>query len=228
MIAFIPKKMEVSRLIETGYIKMFRKLLSWEWYSDIPTTRLFIHLLLTVSIRSDQWMGITIPVGSRIASISTLAGETGLTERQVRTALSHLMTTGAVTRTKYPKFSVLSVVKWEDYQTERQASDRLKQGKNRKIDTDGVMKSTDKSTGTELEKKLYLSMDSDDDRKQTDRQSGKQSTGNESLERHADRQQYKKSKKIEEEKKAADAPPLNAEWSPPKKGTPEYERWRNQ
>ena len=29
-----------------GFIKLFRQILDWEWYDDLPTCRLFIHLLL--------------------------------------------------------------------------------------------------------------------------------------------------------------------------------------
>ena len=108
-------------MFEQGYIKMFRKILSWEWYLDQNTKDLFIHLLLTVQIKNSKYMGIDIPKGSRVASVPTLAQELGLTNRQIRTGLEHLISTGEVTRTKHSKFSVISIVCWNNYQEERHA-----------------------------------------------------------------------------------------------------------
>ena len=81
-------------MLESGYIKLYRSLLNWEWYDDINTKTVFLHLLLTVSIEESKWHGITIKRGSRVSSYAVLAKETRLTERQVRTAISHLETTG--------------------------------------------------------------------------------------------------------------------------------------
>ena len=46
-------------MLESGYIKLYRSLLSWEWYDDINTKTVFLHLLLTVSIEESKWHGIT-------------------------------------------------------------------------------------------------------------------------------------------------------------------------
>ncbi len=107
-------------MFEQGYIKMFRKVLSWEWYQDANTARLFFHLLLTVQIKDSKYMGVDIPKGSRVASVATLAKELGLTTRQIRTGLEHLETSNEVTRSKHSRFSVISIVRWNDYQEERQ------------------------------------------------------------------------------------------------------------
>ena len=44
----------------TGWIKLHRKFLKWEWYSDINTKSLFLHLLLTANHKDKQWQGITV------------------------------------------------------------------------------------------------------------------------------------------------------------------------
>lgn len=108
-------------MLENGYIKLHRRLLGWEWYDDPVTKILFIHLLLTVSIKDDRWHGADIPRGSRVASIPTLAKELGLSTKQIRTGLAHLEGTGSVARKKYPKFTVISIVCWDEYQGEGQA-----------------------------------------------------------------------------------------------------------
>ena len=83
--------------MDGNYIKLSRGLLEWEWYTDINTTRLFIHMLLKANWKDGNFKGTTIPRGSFVTSIRKLSDETGLSDREIRTAISHLKTTGEVT-----------------------------------------------------------------------------------------------------------------------------------
>lgn len=133
-------------MLESGYIKLYRSLLNWEWYDDINTKTVFLHLLLTVSIEESKWHGITIKRGSRVSSYAVLAKETRLTERQVRTAISHLETTGELTRYKYPNFTVFAINNYDKYQLltdkttgQRQGNDKVATGQRqqyKKIEED--------------------------------------------------------------------------------------------
>lgn len=89
----------MKRTTGTGYIKLHRQILEWDWYGDINTKIVFIHLLLTVNYKPKKWHGIIIDRGQRVASLADLAEETGLTIRQIRTALEHLKATGELTKT---------------------------------------------------------------------------------------------------------------------------------
>ena len=102
--------------MERGYIKLYRSLLNWEWYDDINTKTVFLHLLLTANIAKRQWHGITVPCGSRICSYAVLASETKLSVDKVRTAIKHLETTGEITRCKYPKCTVFTVNNYDKFQ----------------------------------------------------------------------------------------------------------------
>lgn len=117
-----------------GYIRIDRKILDWEWYSDINTSRLFLHLLLKANWKSGRFQGIEVPIGSLVTSYNVLAAETGLSVRNVRTALSHLQSTGEVTIKSHSKFSIISIKNYGLYQSgdtvtdiqvtrDRQASD---------------------------------------------------------------------------------------------------------
>ena len=108
-------------MLENGFIKLHRRILKWEWYDEPNTMRLFIHLLLTVNLHPDTWHGIQIPRGARVSSYAKLAKELHLTNRQIRTALSHLEETGEVTRQTYPNYTVFSISKYDEYQTARQS-----------------------------------------------------------------------------------------------------------
>lgn len=98
---------------EGNYIKLYRSVLEWEWYSDINTSRLFLHMLLKVNWKEGKFQGTTVPRGSFVSSIKKLAEETELTEREIRTAISHLKSTGEVTSKSTNKFTVFTVVNYE-------------------------------------------------------------------------------------------------------------------
>lgn len=99
-----------------GYIKVFRKLLQWEWYRDQNTKTLFLHLLLVACYRDSRYKGVDIPRGSYAASMNALAQETGMSVKCVRTALEHLQSTGEVAIEATNRFSVIRIVHYDVYQ----------------------------------------------------------------------------------------------------------------
>ena len=99
------------------YIKLSRKLMDWEWYGNINTCRLFIHMLLKANWKDGKFEGKMIPRGSFVSSLPKLAEETELTIRELRTAISHLKSTGEVTCKSYSKYTVFTVNNYCLYQT---------------------------------------------------------------------------------------------------------------
>lgn len=131
----------------SGWIKIHRKILDWEWSTKPLTFRLFIHLLLKANITDNYWRGSFIPAGSLIAGRAKLAQECGMTEREVRTALTHLKTTNEVTIKTTKEYSIISITNWKNYQAsdqqnanERPTNDQptttLKEYKNIRIKED--------------------------------------------------------------------------------------------
>lgn len=76
-----------------GWIKIHRKLLDWEWYQDINTKTVFLHILLKSNFEEKKWQGMLIKRGQLITSISNLAKDLKLTEQNVRTSLKKLENT---------------------------------------------------------------------------------------------------------------------------------------
>jgi DnaD/phage-associated family protein len=103
-------------LLENGHIKLHRSLLNWEWYSDLNTRVLFIHLLLVANWRPERWQGVMVERGQRATSYASLANETGLSVQNVRTSLKRLISTGTITCAPYHKFTVISIKNYEKYQ----------------------------------------------------------------------------------------------------------------
>lgn len=114
------------------YIKLSRKIIEWEWYSDINTCRMFIHMLLKANWRPGRFQGVEINRGEFVSSYNTLACESGLSVRSVRTALTHLISTGEVTVKRHPKFSVFTVNNYSRYQdTDTQIDNQPTQERHR-------------------------------------------------------------------------------------------------
>jgi DNA-binding transcriptional regulator YhcF (GntR family) len=99
-----------------GWITLHRKMLEWEWYDDIPTCRLFVHLLLRANFKKCQWHGQTINEGELITSIGSLSEETGLTIKQVRRALDNLKTTGEIGTRRADKGQCITIRNYGIYQ----------------------------------------------------------------------------------------------------------------
>ena len=91
--------------MEQGYIKIFRSIIDWEWYSDITTTRLYMHLLLKANYKQKIWKGETIDIGELITSLHNLSVETNLSKQQLRTSFEKLKKTGEITIETTNKYS---------------------------------------------------------------------------------------------------------------------------
>ncbi len=116
---FIQKEVggETKSMNTTGQILLHRKIIEWEWYGDINTCRLFIHMLLIANWKEGHFRGTTVPRGSFVSSLDKLSEETRLTKREIRTAISHLKTTGEVTVKTTNKFSVFTIKNYDLYQS---------------------------------------------------------------------------------------------------------------
>lgn len=107
-----------------GWIKIHRQLLDWEWYNDINTFRLFMHILLKAQHKPIEWQGIKIDAGSFVTSLDKLSKETGLSIRKVRTALDNLKTTHELTSKTTSRYSIITVNNWNKWQTNDTQNDK--------------------------------------------------------------------------------------------------------
>ena len=104
--------------MEEGYIKIHRKILDWEWYTDQNTFCVFLHCLFKANWKDGRFRGIEIPRGSFVTSLQTLSDELNMSVKSVRTALDHLKSTGELASKNYPHWRVITVVKYDDYQND--------------------------------------------------------------------------------------------------------------
>ena len=134
---------------DNGHIKIFRKMLDWEWFSDINTFYVFMYCLLKANWKDKRWRGIEIKRGSFITSRNTLSKELHLSEQQIKTALEHLESTNEITKSPTARYTVITVVKYNEYQTSNQLNNQETTNKTTSQTTNNQPSSNQVATTTE-------------------------------------------------------------------------------
>ena len=116
---------------EYGYIKLFRKLIEWQWYDEPATKAVFIHCLLKANWIEKTWRGKEIKPGQFFTSINNLSKDLGISEKQVRTALKRLEKTGEICTKGANKGTMITVCKYESYQEKENPKGEQRANKGR-------------------------------------------------------------------------------------------------
>lgn len=117
---------------KSTFVKIDRNMLRWQWFQTPNTAHLFLYLVIKANIKDAPFRGITVRRGQLVTSLPHLARDTGLTVRQIRTALEHLKSTGEVTEVTSNAYRLITLLNFDKYQTgptdkaagNRQANDR--------------------------------------------------------------------------------------------------------
>ena len=123
-----------------GWIKLHRKLLDWEWYSDTNAKVLFLHCLLKANIKDTTWKGMEIKRGQFFTSNLSLSNELGLSIKEIRNSLKKLEKTGELTFFGASNGTMVTVCNYDNYQHfdetkgKRGASEGQARGKQRATD----------------------------------------------------------------------------------------------
>jgi len=138
----------------SGWVKLHRDLLKWEWWDDMPTRTLFIYILLKANHEDTKWHGKTIKRGGFITSIPSLSKGSGLSYQQVRSSLAKLVKTNEITDKSTNKYRAITITQWDKWQDDhRQITDNLtdkQQTNNRQIT---AVKEVKKERSKEVRKK---------------------------------------------------------------------------
>lgn len=100
-----------------GWIKLYRDMLDWGWYSDTSTKVVFIHLIITANHKDKEWQGITVKRGSLATSIRKLANELNLSPNTIKRALKNLEKTGEIKKKSTQRYTIITVNNYEKYQS---------------------------------------------------------------------------------------------------------------
>lgn len=139
------------------FIKVYRKLTEWEWYTDTNTKSLFIHCLLRANWKPGSWKGIHYEAGEFITSLPSLSAETGLSIQQVRTSLNRLFSTGeltgrttdTVTGKKLTRNRIITVNNWNSYQVSNSQNNSQNNSQSNSHPT-GSQQATNRQSTTDI------------------------------------------------------------------------------
>lgn len=92
-------------------------------------------MLLKANWKDGKFEGKIIPRGSFVSSYPALEKETQLTNREIRTAIDHLKTTGELTVKKTNRYSIFTITNYNNYQTIDSQSDRQATDKRQSNDS---------------------------------------------------------------------------------------------
>ena len=98
-----------------GWIKLHRKFLNWEWYTDTNTKSIFVHLLLTANHKPNRYKGIALKRGQLVTGIQKISLQTGVSIQSTRTALKRLKATHEITTQSTNKGSLITICKYDRY-----------------------------------------------------------------------------------------------------------------
>lgn len=103
---------------EGGFVKDYRSKLDWEWFTDPKTAHLWEYICLRVNYEPSRFRGIEIRRGEMLESIKTISKNTGLSEKNVRTALEHLKSTGEVACKPTRYGLLINAIKYAHFQSQ--------------------------------------------------------------------------------------------------------------
>lgn len=124
-----------------GYIKLHRKILNWKWFQSPNTVVVWLALLMLA-----EWdNGCDIRAGQVEVSQQELSEITGLSRQQIRTAISHLVSTKEVTKESTKKATngtmLLTIENWRLYQSDtRKSNQGSNQGSNQESNLPTIIK----------------------------------------------------------------------------------------
>ena len=108
----------------TGWVRLYRSTLNWEWFDDPLTLQLWIVCLLKANHTPTRWQGIEIERGSFVTSVDGLCTATKQTTRQIRTRLARLQASGEISVRATNHKSIITICKFDTYPPTENKNDK--------------------------------------------------------------------------------------------------------
>lgn len=130
--------------MSSGWVKLHRKILDNPIFKNDKLFRVFMYLLLKAShTERDQLIGdsiVHLKVGQWATGRKAISRDTGLTEQNVRTAISKLEKLGILTIKVTVKYSVFSIANWHNHQQDNQQVTNKQPASNQQVTTNNNVK----------------------------------------------------------------------------------------
>ena len=106
-------------MLENGFIKLHRSLPGWRWYQDGNVLRLWIHLLISANYEPKLFQDREIKRGELVTSLKSLTEQTGMSTKELRTALDKLKRTGEISVWSNRHYTVITINEYDTYQSDQ-------------------------------------------------------------------------------------------------------------
>lgn len=104
--------------------------MQWEWFDKPEMVQLFIWLLLNANYADKKWQGTVIKRGQLLTTTPKIMEALRLTERQTRTCISRLKSTGEVSVKTTNKYSIITICNYDRYQDDNFSNVGQNDGQN--------------------------------------------------------------------------------------------------
>jgi DNA-binding transcriptional MerR regulator len=108
----------------SGWIKLHRKFLDWEWFNKSEAVHLFLYMLIKANHKDAKWQGNDVKRGQFISSLGNISNATGISIQQIRTILKKLEKTNEIEVKSTSQFTIVTICKYECYQDENEATNK--------------------------------------------------------------------------------------------------------
>jgi DNA-binding transcriptional MerR regulator len=102
----------------SGWIKIHRKFLEWEWFNKSEAVHLFMYMLLKANHKDGKWQGVEVKRGQFISSLGNISNATGISIQTIRTILKKLEKTNEIELKSTSQFTIVTISKYDCYQDE--------------------------------------------------------------------------------------------------------------
>lgn len=107
-----------------GWVKLFRSLSRKGWYKKSDYIHLWIHLLLKVNYKENEWLYknkiFKVKEGQFITSRKTLSMETGINESKIERILKCFENEQQIEQQNMHTSRLISIINWQQYQIKEQ------------------------------------------------------------------------------------------------------------
>ena len=102
-----------------GWIKVYRKLKDWEWYTDANVVHVFLHLLLSANFTDNRRRGEVYKNGQIVTSLLMLAAELDKSYQTILRCIKILTESGAIDTKSTNKKTIITIRNFAKYQQDK-------------------------------------------------------------------------------------------------------------
>lgn len=104
-------------MLNKGFVVLDRKIMNWRWWDDDAVYRFFTGLIMIANYQDMEYHSTIIKRGSLVTSIPHLCEQFKMTDWKVRRCLKCLSETGEIIDSSTNKGRLITIVKYDEYQS---------------------------------------------------------------------------------------------------------------